>query len=40
MRDAEMNAAPRPFDDIRGLLKAMPGPDAAAIALSRRATLS
>jgi nicotinate-nucleotide--dimethylbenzimidazole phosphoribosyltransferase len=30
-----MNAAPRPFDDIRGLLKAMPGPDAAAIAAVR-----
>src|SRR5580658_10471786 len=30
-----MNAAPRPFDDIRGLIKAMPGPDAAAAAAVR-----
>ena len=30
-----MTAAPRPFDDIRGLLKAMPGPDGAAVAAVR-----
>jgi nicotinate-nucleotide--dimethylbenzimidazole phosphoribosyltransferase len=30
-----MSAAPRPFDDIRGLLKAMPGPDEAAAAAVR-----
>ena len=27
-----MSAAPRPFDDIRGLIAAMPGPDEAAVA--------
>ncbi len=30
-----MNAAPRPFDDIRGLIAAMPGPDEAAVAAVR-----
>ena len=30
-----MNAAPRPFDDIRALLLRMPGPDEAAIAAAR-----
>ena len=25
-----MNASPRPFDDIRALIAAMPGPDLAA----------
>jgi len=30
-----MTAPPRPFDDIRALLKAMPGPDATALAAAR-----
>jgi nicotinate-nucleotide--dimethylbenzimidazole phosphoribosyltransferase len=30
-----MSAAPRPFDDIRGLIAAMPGPDEAAVAAVR-----
>ncbi len=30
-----MTATPRPFDDIRALLKKMPGPDEAAIAAAR-----
>src|SRR3984885_15669517 len=30
-----MTASPRPFDDIRALLKDMPGPDAAALAAAR-----
>jgi nicotinate-nucleotide--dimethylbenzimidazole phosphoribosyltransferase len=35
MRDPFMNAPPRPFDDIRALIKAMPGPDEAAAAAVR-----
>jgi nicotinate-nucleotide--dimethylbenzimidazole phosphoribosyltransferase len=31
----EMNAAPRPFDDIRALILKMPGPDEAASAAAR-----
>ncbi len=30
-----MNAAPRPFDDIRALILKMPGPDEAAVAAAR-----
>ena len=30
-----MTASPRPFDDIRALLKGMPGPDATALAAAR-----
>jgi nicotinate-nucleotide--dimethylbenzimidazole phosphoribosyltransferase len=30
-----MSAAPRPFDDIRGLIAAMPGPDETAVAAVR-----
>jgi len=30
-----MNSSPRPFDDIRALLKGMPGPDATALAAAR-----